>query len=467
MYLKVELDDQEQFFVFENQLKVIVGSHPDCDVHLRSEDIGSKHLLVTQEAGEFFVTDLGCENGSFLNEERLAPEVKTAFNSFFPVKLGQKALLYLVDEASVELMREEMAKKEEAAEAKRRAERRRQKEEQARLEMAQKGKKAADRVYVPKSSGAKGEKELGGQKKQIKRKSIAGKSTRVVAPKRNLSNVAFTIMVIIIGGGGFLYTQWKKSFRQSVPVNVSETKLEPDSQLVNKQRAANGKTPDKPVAAAVIGKAELMPIIALDKCYGEVESKLCIPLKKGRETGYHEGFIKFGANLYLALDLGKVSKHYQNLEYSEEERELALKKLARYLGRRFSRPSILKNNYHYKDVDLQSDLTLKVALITDLVRLKIIPTVLEAKEVKSLYVILYDKSPDKYLASAKITPADLEVFSKGEDLSNELRFFWRSGLESPLRLFFNNHKDVDLMRDAPSKPKPKPKAKSKESLKIQ
>jgi serine phosphatase RsbU (regulator of sigma subunit)/pSer/pThr/pTyr-binding forkhead associated (FHA) protein len=48
---------------------VIIGRHPDCDVHIDDGSVSRHHAQVTFEGGNYFVQDLNSRNGTFLNDQ--------------------------------------------------------------------------------------------------------------------------------------------------------------------------------------------------------------------------------------------------------------------------------------------------------------------------------------------------------------------------------------------------------------
>lgn len=48
----------------------LVGRHPDCAVCINDHFVSAKHAQLTEEAGDWFVTDLGTTNGTYINGKR-------------------------------------------------------------------------------------------------------------------------------------------------------------------------------------------------------------------------------------------------------------------------------------------------------------------------------------------------------------------------------------------------------------
>ena len=48
---------------------VVIGRHPECDVHIEDGSVSRRHAQITFEGGHFFVSDLNSRNGTLLNDE--------------------------------------------------------------------------------------------------------------------------------------------------------------------------------------------------------------------------------------------------------------------------------------------------------------------------------------------------------------------------------------------------------------
>ena len=81
-----------------NRPKILIGSHEGCDIILQADGVSRKHLIVTIEDDNYFVTDQGSVNGSFINDERLVPGRRVEFTSFFPVRIGDNILITLLSD---------------------------------------------------------------------------------------------------------------------------------------------------------------------------------------------------------------------------------------------------------------------------------------------------------------------------------------------------------------------------------
>ena len=104
MRIEVLIDGEEPKIYPLNKSKIVLGSHESCDIILPSKNVSRKHLVITVRDDQFFVSDQGSTNGSFINEQRLVPGSSVEFTSFFPVRLGTDVLVSLLsDEEAQEL----------------------------------------------------------------------------------------------------------------------------------------------------------------------------------------------------------------------------------------------------------------------------------------------------------------------------------------------------------------------------
>lgn len=433
MYLKVEIDGKEQFFAFDGKNSVSIGRAPESDIQLLAEGISRNHLLVTDEGGEYFATDLGSSQGTFLNEEKLEPKVRVSFNSFFPMKLGPSVHLYLVDEISAQAMRNEILRKQERAEAKKREMLKEQRNGKPKSQQSM-----ADRVYVPKNKSGTNNT---GTAKIVRRKKVAVRSPSAPVRKKSSGNGLFFAVALLIAGGAYLYTGWRKEFQKvgadSAAVNVAGSQaVEAGSKAVASGSSALKETGLSPKDAA--------GIIFLDKCLGDYEARLCAPLSEVRERAYYEGFVKLADSLYLVIDIEKLSNHYSNIEFDEDEKELALGKLARFLGRQFIRQDVLDNNLRVQAVHYQEELAGKAAVLTDILSLGLARMILENESVEDFTVIFYEGPDNDYAGHSELGKETLAKAFDNETLPFDLKVFWRTGLGDPLVGFFHSVPELEL-----------------------
>ena len=63
----------------------VVGRSPECDVVLDVAAVSRRHVILSDEAGDFFVQDLGSRNGTYINMERVVDRA--------PIRDGDKMLI--------------------------------------------------------------------------------------------------------------------------------------------------------------------------------------------------------------------------------------------------------------------------------------------------------------------------------------------------------------------------------------
>lgn len=54
-----------------NKEPVIIGRHPDCDIHIDDGSVSRHHAQISCESGNYFLQDLNSRNGTFLNSQSI------------------------------------------------------------------------------------------------------------------------------------------------------------------------------------------------------------------------------------------------------------------------------------------------------------------------------------------------------------------------------------------------------------
>ena len=65
--------------------RAVVGRSPECDVVLDEAAVSRHHAVITRDAGDFFIEDLGSRNGTFVNGQRIANRA--------PLREGDRVLI--------------------------------------------------------------------------------------------------------------------------------------------------------------------------------------------------------------------------------------------------------------------------------------------------------------------------------------------------------------------------------------
>ena len=81
--------------------KNIIGRGSKVDIEIKEDGISRSHLLIEiVKREDVFITDLGSSNGTFIAEQRIEPNKRQEFTTFFmPIWLGQNVSLLIIQEA--------------------------------------------------------------------------------------------------------------------------------------------------------------------------------------------------------------------------------------------------------------------------------------------------------------------------------------------------------------------------------
>lgn len=72
-----------------SKTSVIVGRSPKNDLVITHDSISRQHCQIELVKGVFYITDLGSSNGSFIDGQRLVPNVRSPFISSQQLTLGK------------------------------------------------------------------------------------------------------------------------------------------------------------------------------------------------------------------------------------------------------------------------------------------------------------------------------------------------------------------------------------------
>lgn len=100
MRLLVQIGEDEQIYEFE-QRSIIVGSTDSCDIVLRYEGIGARHLKIFEQNHETYIGDLKSGFPTYMNDKQMVPGKRYEYSSFFPVELGGIIISLMDDVAPV------------------------------------------------------------------------------------------------------------------------------------------------------------------------------------------------------------------------------------------------------------------------------------------------------------------------------------------------------------------------------
>ncbi len=98
MRIEVTIEGSPSLFFPVDKDEITLGSSRSCDISLPVVGVSRKHVVITREGENIFITDLGSTNGTFINEERLKPNDKTPLLAFFRVTIGDRIWISLVQD---------------------------------------------------------------------------------------------------------------------------------------------------------------------------------------------------------------------------------------------------------------------------------------------------------------------------------------------------------------------------------
>ena len=75
---------------------VIIGRHPDCDVHIDDGSVSRHHAQVTFDGGQYYVQDLNSRNGTFLNNQQINQPTKLYDQS--EIRICDVALIFAISD---------------------------------------------------------------------------------------------------------------------------------------------------------------------------------------------------------------------------------------------------------------------------------------------------------------------------------------------------------------------------------
>jgi len=380
MYLKVDNNGDEQLYSFENQKSVVIGRAPSSDIQLVTDGISRKHLEVIEKDGEFTVIDFGSTNGTFLNEDRLDPNIEHPFNSFFPLKLGFHVFLYLVDEVSPEQLKEAVISGMEESETARREEQKAQRKKKIQVQSAGTG---SVKLKARKSESASEPIGIaGGNKDRVRKKFNAKKSRARNNDKDDKLNFPLYIGIFALVMAGLAYSQgYLDSFIQDEKAAVVA------KPIVRKKPVA--KVVPKPIN--YIPKLEdIRGKMLLDKCLTDLERELCQKIPSDYNRDFNEGFSVLLDTAYFVVDIDKFEFLYTKRELTEEQKSELIELGKQNIGRRFNKDEFIKNNYSLDNFDFSERYVLNL-LIADFFQSKYLETI-EANELKELVFIAFKGS---------------------------------------------------------------------------
>jgi len=82
-----------RFFITQDEM--VLGRDPSADIAILDQSISRKHAKVVKSGGKVLITDLGSQNGTLINDKKLAPNESRGLAKEDMIKLGSTIMKYL------------------------------------------------------------------------------------------------------------------------------------------------------------------------------------------------------------------------------------------------------------------------------------------------------------------------------------------------------------------------------------
>jgi hypothetical protein len=82
---------KDQAFDFEKDA-LFIGRSDENDIKLVDRNVSRKHLKIFTEQGQYFIMDLGSKNGTYINDQQVAPNSKVMITETTPILIGMSIL---------------------------------------------------------------------------------------------------------------------------------------------------------------------------------------------------------------------------------------------------------------------------------------------------------------------------------------------------------------------------------------
>lgn len=83
MRLSIQIEFDKTLDIVTRKTSVVVGRAVDADITVQNSGVSRQHCRIEYIQGVFYITDLGSSNGTFIDGQRLEPNVKTKIDSQF------------------------------------------------------------------------------------------------------------------------------------------------------------------------------------------------------------------------------------------------------------------------------------------------------------------------------------------------------------------------------------------------
>ncbi len=294
----------------------ILGRSSKCNIQLDSSGVSRQHLAIHRQDPKVFVEDLGSSNGTKINEIKLTPKTKQDFTTFFPVMLGPKLAIRLLDEEV------ESSAAVSASEIKTNSKKRRSLNFESKVQESDRSKSGETRTTAMRR-----ERTLS----RIRR-NIEGAGTSAEDKKK--ARLKVTVLVFVLLGGLHLFWQSRLpevfGIREDEIAGLTAQKQNQDSRKIRKL-TLEGRRKIAAENKSLIQKMEqIQQSLEKDMCLNTIERIFCNQF--AQEDG---GFLFKDAELILITNYRDAYREYvlkHPLETHEERiliRRLKLKEKMR------------------------------------------------------------------------------------------------------------------------------------------
>jgi pSer/pThr/pTyr-binding forkhead associated (FHA) protein len=323
--MKIEITDEETGTTYSKSTKlkkVNLGRSDNCEIVIAVGGLSRKHVEITEnDQGQYFITDLGSANGTFINDAKLEPNTPHEFNFFFPAQLGANVTIGLVEDDGKSDncdSKEELAVDDAS-------------DFLASQGIAQTKSKPSGpplKIQKPQVNRSKGSGALNQHSRRSKASRKKGKkgSTRKSSP-------AIKFFLLLCGIGGYLY--YTVFMEKEAPPKAVVAAVEKITNVVKK----------------IIPKEFVFPInpqnyIKKDKCLGMIEKEFCHFMPK---VSYIDGASLLDGRLVIVFD---ATKEYARLKsvfnLTAKDKTGLIIKAKRTQGVKFSKVMFIKGGYKIK-----------------------------------------------------------------------------------------------------------------------
>jgi len=87
-YLRLRFSNGEVGYFSIQKSDVVIGRNEDADLSLHYPFISGQHFTLLQDGNQFFITDLGSTNGTFVNNKLLPPKISTPIFDKAIIRIG-------------------------------------------------------------------------------------------------------------------------------------------------------------------------------------------------------------------------------------------------------------------------------------------------------------------------------------------------------------------------------------------